>query len=170
MSFHQHVINELDHNRKVFEGLLEDVPKDMISWKDHANRWSLLEIVCHLHDEEKEDFRARVRLALGDPSKGFVSIDPQGWVKERKYAEQDYDLMLFKFLKQRKISIEWLSSLKNPAWENYTVHKSLGAMSAELFLSNWLAHDLLHFRQITKLKFDYLKNISDQDLSYAGVW
>ena len=170
MSYHQHIINELDLNRKVYEALLEDVPKEMILWKDDPKRWSLLEIVCHLHDEEKEDFRARVRSVLSDPAKPLNAIDPQGWVKSRDYASQDYDLMLFKFLKQRKISIEWLNSLHSPKWKNFMVHKSLGEMSAELFLSNWLAHDHLHFRQIVKLKFDYLKSVSDQDLSYAGDW
>jgi hypothetical protein len=170
MSYHQHIINELDLNRKVYEGLLQDVPKEMISWKDDPKRWTLLEIVCHLHDEEKEDFRARLRSVIVDPTKALTAIDPQGWVKNRDYASQDYDLMLFKFLKQRKISIEWLNSLKDPKWKNFIVHKSLGEMSAELFLSNWLAHDHLHFRQIIKLKFDYLTHLSDQDLSYAGDW
>jgi hypothetical protein len=33
-----------------------------------------------------------------------------------------------------------------------------------------MAHDLLHIRQITKLKYDYLKYLSGQGLSYAGDW
>ena len=84
--------------------------------------------------------------------------------------DQDYDLMLFKFLKQRKISVEWLETLKKPKWENSYAHPSLGNLSAGLFLSNWLAHDHLHFRQITKTKYDYLNENSDHDLSYAGGW
>jgi hypothetical protein len=78
--------------------------------------------------------------------------------------------MLFKFLKQRKVSVEYLRSLKNAPWKNAYKHSSLGEMSAELFLANWLAHDHLHIRQIMKLKYDFLKEVSGQDLSYAGNW
>lgn len=170
MAFEEEIIKELKSNRMVFKNLLLKVPKEMINWRNHPLRWSLLEIVCHIHDEEKEDFRARVRSVLNDPNQALTSIDPQGWVQKREYAKQDYDLMLFKFLMQRKVSIEWLESLENPKWGNTFTHPSLGNMSARLFLANWLAHDHLHFRQITKLKFDFLKENSDQDLSYAGSW
>jgi hypothetical protein len=170
MPVYTYIIKELESNRKVFENLLELVPEEMIQWKGKSNRWSLLEIVCHLYDEEKEDFRSRLKSVLKDPEKGFSPIDPEGWVAKKKYADQDYDLMLFKFLKQRKISIEYLRTLKNPSWKNAHKHASLGELSAELFLANWLAHDHLHIRQIVKLKYDFLKEISEQDLSYAGNW
>lgn len=170
MSFHKNIIIELKNNRKVFKDLLKGVPKDMITWKDDPKRWSLLEIVCHLHDEEKEDFRARVKSVLEDPKKELTPIDPQGWVSDRAYDTQNYKKMCKAFLKERKRSVKWLSSLKDPQWENTFKHAKLGDMSAELFLSNWLAHDHLHIRQIIKLKYDFLKATSEQDLSYAGNW
>ena len=170
MNYNTSIIKELDNNRRVYENLLDDVPKEMISWKDDLKRWSLLEIVCHLYDVEKEDFRARVKSVLNDPTQALTPIDPVGWVKDRNYADQDYDLMVFRFLKQRKISVEWLNSLKDPPWKNSFNYASLGNMSAELFLSNWLAHDHLHFRQIVKLKFDFLKDVSGHKLDYAGNW
>lgn len=170
MAFEYEIIKELKDNLNVYKSLLVDVPKEMIYWKDRSARWTLLEIVCHLHDEEKEDFRARVRSVLKDPDQALVSFDPQEWVLSRNYAEQDYELMLFKFFKQREISYEWLESLKDPKWHNTFQHPTLGAMSAGLFLANWLAHDHLHFRQIIKLKFDFLKDSSNHDLSYAGSW
>ena len=43
-------------------------------------------------------------------------------------------------------------------------------MSAENILANWLAHDLLHIRQITTLHWEYLSNMSESNLSYAGDW
>ena len=170
MALEKEIIAELKQNLTVFRGLLENLPEEMVRWKDHPLRWSLLEIVCHLYDEEKEDFRARTRSVLLDPNKPLTPFDPQEWVVSRAYAEQDYELMLFKFVKQRKISIEWLESLKDPAWDNSYAHPSLGNLSARLFLSNWLAHDHLHFRQIIKTKYDYLKENLEDDLSYAGNW
>ena len=170
MSRIQSIIDELDSNRFVFEGLLMNVPEKMIQWKDAQERWNLLEIVCHMLDEEVEDFRARVKSVLADPEKDPIPINPEGWVKERKYAEQEYHAKWRAFLNERKKSIAFLKELKDPQWDNTYQHHLLGPMSAFLFLSNWLAHDHLHIRQIIKLKFDFLKDQSGESLSYAGNW
>src|SRR5690348_11163109 len=46
--------------------------------------WAPIEILCHLRDEETEDFGARLRAVL-DGRKEFVPIDPERWVEERGY-------------------------------------------------------------------------------------
>jgi hypothetical protein len=43
-------------------------------------------------------------------------------------------------------------------------------MTARSFLTNWLAHDYLHLRQILRIKHHYLKTESGESLSYAGAW
>jgi hypothetical protein len=164
------IIQSLNRNKDVFKELLQEVAQQEYLWSQEPSKWSLLEIVCHIRDEEVDDFRTRVKYVLEDPLQALPSIDPVGWVKKRKYIEQDYDSVLDNFIYEREQSVKWLSSLKNPKWNNSYLHPKLGPMSAKLFLSNWLAHDLLHIRQIIKLRFDYLKYISSEDLSYAGNW
>lgn len=165
-----HIKNELERNKEVFKELLYHVTKEEFLWRPGPNKWCLLEIVCHLHDEEIEDFRTRVRYVLETPDLPLPSIDPAAWVKERHYKDLNYQSILNALIQEREHSVKWLKSLKNPKWDNYYEHPKLGPMSAQLFLSNWLAHDLLHIRQIIKLRFDYLKHISSEDLSYAGNW
>ena len=162
--------NELKRNKSVFNELLSNVSEDLYLWKPQPDKWCLLEIICHLHDEEVEDFRIRVKYVLETPELKLPAIDPVSWVKDRNYIEQDYKSKLNSLLKERDQSIAWLDSLKAPKWDNFYKHPKLGPMSARLFLSNWLAHDLLHIRQIMKLRFEYLKQISSEDLSYAGKW
>ena len=137
-------------------------------WKPEPSKWCLIEIVCHLFDEEREDFRTRVRTTLENPGKRPPPIDPVGWVKSRNYISQDFEEMTQKFLIERTTSVDWLKSLNNPEWKNAYHHQELGNLSAEHFLANWLAHDYLHFRQINKLQFQYLHRTSGMDLSYAG--
>jgi hypothetical protein len=129
-----------------------------------------LEIVCHLYDEEREDFRARLKYVLEVPTEPFPPINPTGWVTERAYLKQDYAETLNNFLKERQQSVEWLQTLTSPKWDNAYDHPKFGSMSAKMFLSNWLAHDYLHVRQIIKLKFDYLKKLTGETLIYAGEW
>lgn len=164
------IINELHRNRDIFYHLLKDVPKDEHIWSQEKGKWCLLEIVCHLYDEEREDFRMRVKCVLEDPNTPPPPFDPIAWVNERNYIDQNYDQTLSKFLFERDESMNWLNSLKDPNWESTYHHPKLGPMSAQLFLSNWLAHDYLHIRQIIKLKFDYLKQVSKESLNYAGNW
>ena len=165
------IITQLDRNAKTFRSLLEGLSKEEYRWQPTPDKWCLLEIVCHLLDEEREDFRARVRHVLETPDEPMSPIDPVGWVKERKYVEQSYNDMVANFLKERTNSIEWLRSLVSPAWGNVYHHPKFGAMRASLFLSNWLAHDYLHFRQITRLKYAWLKQVlTEESLGYAGNW
>jgi hypothetical protein len=91
-------------------------------------------------------------------------------VTERKYMEQDFETVTRSFLNERSASVAWLTQLEHPKWENVYHHESLGTISVQRFLASWLAHDYLHLRQITKLKYDYLIHSTGEDVSYAGEW
>jgi hypothetical protein len=166
------VINGLAANAAVFKALLSGVPKETYMWRPAPEKWCLLDIACHLYDEEREDFGARTKQALLDPNGPWVKIDPVAWVTERKYAEQDYEKKVAEFLAEREKSVQWLRSLGNADWSSALNHPKVGPLKAELFLTNWLAHDYLHFRQITRTKYLYLKSQSgDIPLDYAGeLW
>ena len=167
---HKKIIENLKGNRDVFSTILSNKNKHEYLWKPNNTKWCLLEVVCHLYDEEREDFRSRVKHTLETPNEPMPMFDQIAWVKDRKYIEQDYNQMVEKLLEERLYSINWLSSLKDPSWENAYLHPKLGALSAEHFLVNWLAHDFLHIRQIVGLQFLHLKQTSNNNLSYAGSW
>ncbi len=164
------IISQLEANIEVFKGLLTNLDEEMVMWKPTSDRWCMLEIVCHLIDEEIHDFRARVGAALDADQYPFYAIDPVGWVTERKYIEQDYTSKVNEWINERTKSIDWLRSLDNPDWENSFQHPDFGPVSASHFLSNWLAHDHIHVRQINRTKRTYLEHISDENLEYAGKW
>jgi hypothetical protein len=166
----KYIIDELKRNKGVFNELLKDIDKDIYLWRPAPEKWNILEIIGHLYDEEREDFRARVKQALENAEQPLSPIDPVGWVTERKYAEQDYEKTLQKFLSERDSSIAWLDTLADVKWDNIVMHPKLGDISAEMFFSSWLAHDYLHIKQITKVKYDYLKQLSEDKVSYAGEW
>ena len=167
---HGEIILQLEKNKNVFKSLFEGLDSAMITWKPLPEKWCLLEIICHLYDEEREDFRARLRHTLETPGLPMPKIDPQGWVKDRSYMERDFEAMVAKFLYEREESVKWLNSLSMPAWKNIHLHPSLGELSAEMFLGNWLAHDYLHFRQVTFTKYQYLIKHFNTRFDYAGDW
>lgn len=161
---------ELERNKKVFESNLSGLNKNQYLWKPAKKDWCLLEIVCHLYDEEREDFGARLKQILESIDKPFDPIDPEGWVESRKYIEQDFDKKVKDFINERQKSIEWLNSVINHDWKKFYKHPLFGDMTAGMFLANWLAHDYIHIRQIVKIKYAYLESKSPENLSYAGDW
>lgn len=168
---HHKIIQELSSNHGAFKTLLQGLNSEHFLWKSAPEKWCLLEIVCHLNDEETEDFRTRTKQALENPKVAIKPIDPPGWVVQRNYIQQNYTQVLNKFLYKREESVNWLNSLSNPQWGNAVKHHELGKITAEMFLTNWLAHDYLHLRQIIKLKYNYLAEHSSGALNYAGdIW
>ncbi|WP_298341235.1 DinB family protein [uncultured Algibacter sp.] len=164
------IICNLENNKSIFENLLKDIPENQYLWRPKPEKWCLLEIVCHLLDEEIYDFRARVKHALEYPEKKLIPIDPEGWVNDKNYILNNYKSTLQSFLNERANSVTWLKELDVANWENSLLHPELGKLSAEQFLRNWLAHDYLHIRQILRYKFEFLKASSSISLSYAGNW
>lgn len=164
------IIKELSRNRSVFHSMLAGTTRNEFIWKPAADKWSLVEVLCHLVDEEREDFRARVSHSLQSSKEPLPPIDPVGWVQSRKYLDQNFDRKLEEFMDERRMSVEWLNQLESPVWENFIEHSALGKMTANRFLANWLAHDQIHIRQIVKIKRAYLSFVSGEDLTYAGNW
>jgi hypothetical protein len=167
----QYIISRLEKNKSEFGIMLSLLSEKEILFKPRPEKWCLLEVACHLHDEEREDFRERIKSVLESPETAFRKIDPAAWVTERKYMAQDFEYMLKQFLNEREESVKWLRSLKMPHWDNAYMHPKVGPVTARLLLTNWLAHDFLHMRQILKLKYDFLRTGSGEKMDYAGdVW
>jgi hypothetical protein len=167
---HEEISRQLALNKNVFRYLLQGMKEDMYTWQPEPGKWCLLEIVCHLCDEEREDFRTRVKHVLERPNDPMPSIDPQGWVQSRNYMNRDYEATINDFINEREISVNWLNSLSSAEWNNVHLHPKFGPLSAAMLLANWLAHDYLHIRQITRTKYYYLQKHSDVNLGYAGDW
>lgn len=165
-----YLTNRLSQNRGVFESLLRDVPAEQAVWKPSPEKWSMLEVVNHLYDEEREDFRARLELTLKDPAEPWPPIDPPGWVVTRRYSERELGPSLDSFLSEREKSLSWLQGLSAAHWENR--HDVSGRVrTAGDLLASWLAHDFLHIRQLTRLHWQYVSVIAaPYETTYAGPW
>jgi hypothetical protein len=164
------VVVRMSDNRRVFEGLVRDVGNEQARWKPSPAKWSILEVINHLYDEEREDFRQRLEIVLADPTKPLPPIRPQEWVIERAYNERELQVSLDSFLGEREQSLFWLRSLSAPNWDNRHERAS-GSLSAGDLLASWLAHDFLHLRQLARLHWQYVGAISvPYDTTYAGPW
>ena len=106
--------NQLTHSARTIQSIVFGLSTEQAHWKPTPDEWSIAEVMMHLYDEERDDFRARVRCIFADPTQEWPPIDPEGWAKERQYNERPLSDSLDAFLEERQTSIDWLNSLENP--------------------------------------------------------
>ncbi|MEZ4860520.1 MAG: DinB family protein [Caldilineaceae bacterium] len=168
---HVAIARQLAHNAQSIRALLLGVTEDQARWKPSADDWSMLEVINHLYDEEREDFRQRIEYLLFRPGEVPAPIDPTGWVTERGYNQRDLARSLQQFLAERAHSVAWLHGLNEPAWDTTYNHPSGFSVTARDFLVNWAAHDLLHLRQLVELHYHWhQQQVAPLSLAYAGDW
>ena len=164
-------IERLVTNAEVIRRLLSGVSGEQARWKPAPDRWSLLEVINHLCDEEREDFRTRLDLLLHQAERPWPPIDPLNWVTLREYNGRDPEPSLHAFLSERQQSVKWLKSLSHPAWQAAHSHPEAGTIRAGDLMVSWVAHDFFHIRQITNLLWESLTAAAEPySTSYAGPY
>ena len=170
---------ELANSTEMIRSLLADVSQEEAQYKPSRSTWSILEVTCHLYDEEREDFREHLDFIISTSLNASLhrqgkdewhSIAPFAWVKLRKYNQQNFKTIQRKFFNEREKSLAWLRSLKNTDWD-ITYQSQWGIMRAGDMLASWVAHDNLHVRQLTELRRARIERIAKPYyIQYAGDW
>lgn len=167
---HETLYRELTFSTEMIRALLAGISQEEAQIKPNAESWSILEVICHLYDEEREDFREHLDFILHHQHEEWHSIDPQGWVTERKYNQQNFSEKQAGFFSERQKSLDWLNGLAAANWETaYTSQH--GSMTAGEMFACWVAHDNLHIRQLVELRRKYIERaVHPNEIQYAGDW
>lgn len=67
------VIEQFECNLRAIEELTKNLSEEQARWK-RDNKWSVLEIINHLYDEECDDFRLRLTLIIEDPRADYRQL------------------------------------------------------------------------------------------------
>lgn len=169
MEIAENITRMADHAASI-HSLTQGIAAEQARWRPAAESWSILEVINHLYDEEREDFRVRLDHILHQPGRDFPPIDPQGWVTARKYNERDLAESVANFLAEREKSLDWLGGLGTPDWEAFR-EAPWGKLRAGDMLAAWVAHDVLHLRQLVELHYALAaRDLNPYRPDYAGEW
>ena len=162
--------NQMAKHAASIQSLTAGISAEQARWKPDPKAWSILEVINLLYDEERADFRVRVDMTLHQPAEPWPPINPEGWVTEHGYNQRDLAQSVEDFLAERRKSLAWLGDLEAPDWEA-SVTVPFGRFSAGDILAAWMAHDLLHLRQLVELHWAYtLQAAQPYHVNYAGEW
>jgi hypothetical protein len=122
---------------------------EAVLWRERPveKEWSPVEVVCHLRDEETEDFGARVRVVVAGGER-FVPIDPERWAVERRYRDADPVTALAALCEHRAANLEFLETVPPDRLRATVTHAGMGTLSGLDLLAAWVTHDRLHLAQL----------------------
>lgn len=164
-------IAALEMNPAAIATLARAMPADGVRWRPEPDDWSALEVINHLADEEREDFRTRLAFVLDPRGETPPPNHPAAWVIERGYNGRDFDESLARFVGERRQSLAWLRGLATPDWSRAWESSAGYALRAGDLLASWAAHDLLHLRQLVALQYLYrAQQAAPYRVAYAGDW
>jgi hypothetical protein len=159
----------LTRGRDVIRGLAANLSEEQAHWRPAPGKWSIVEVINHLYDEEMSDFRLRLHILLKRPKDPWPPMDPEAWCRDRRYNERRLFESLETFTVERNKSIEWLGELTDVDWDLCRDHSRLGPLHAGDLLAAWVAHDYLHIAQMARLHTAYIDKIAEPySAKYAG--
>jgi hypothetical protein len=131
----------------LLETMLAGLAPDGWRARPAPDEWAPVEIVCHLRDEEAEDFGARVRVVLSGGT-SFAPIDPERWAVERRYRDADPGDALAAFRRLRGESLALLETAPVEALARAVTSPSGLSLSGLDIVAAWVTHDRLHLAQM----------------------
>ena len=142
----------LSRTPATLDTMLRDLPDDWIAANEGGNTWSPYDIVGHLIHGECADWipRARIILEHGE-RRPFEPFD-----RLAQFAESEGKTLahlLDDFAAARRQSLTALAALRltDADLDRQGKHPALGTVTLRQLLATWVAHDLDHIMQISRV-------------------
>lgn len=160
----------LDRTPATLNALLRDLPDAWTARNEGEKTWTAYDIVGHLIHGEKTDWipRARIILESGE-SRAFDPFDRLAQFREG--VGKPLGKLLDEFAKLRAENLTQLRGLglSREDFGRRGRHPALGAVTLSELLAAWVAHDLTHVHQISRvLAHQYREAVGPWSI-YLGV-
>jgi hypothetical protein len=131
---------------------LKGLPRALLLWTPAPGKWSILEIVCHLRDMERDAYLARYRRILAEESPLLPDADGDLYSLENDYRSQKLSQVLRDWTRLRREVLRLLSKVKLEEWERAGIHETAGRLTMSDFLRRQaVGNDEAHLGQIAAI-------------------
>lgn len=132
---------------------VKGVPKKLLTWSPAPGKWSILEIVGHLRDMEREAYLERYRRILEEDRPSLPDVDGDQLALERDYRSLRLAEVVRDWAAARKQCLQLLKRVKREQWGRVGVHETAGPLTVEQFLERQaVGNDEAHLGQIEAIK------------------
>jgi hypothetical protein len=166
----QQTISLLARTPAALNAFLRELPEEWTHKNEGGDTWNVFDVVAHLIYGEQADWipRARIILQFGE-SRAFESFDRKGHIKlsQGKTLAQ----LLDEFARARSESLDQLRALnlRSEDLERRGKHPAFGPVLLSQHLASWVAHDLTHLHQISRIMAHQYREAVGPWSAYLGV-
>jgi DinB superfamily len=132
------------------EKLLDGVPEEVLRRRPQPGKWSVVEILAHLAEDELAT-SWRYRQMLENDGGPLASFDQDRWAEWGDYASWDPASALALFRLLRDANLRLLRSLDATQLRASGVHAERGPLTVADLARHMAGHDLNHLEQIRSL-------------------
>ena len=145
------MIAKLQETPKTLSSLLQGVSDEVLRRKPAPEKWSMLEIACHLRDVEQLFVERYAKMANHDrPALRMMNQDEVAVAL--KYNEDDPAAAIRDFRALRTETISLLSALASQSWQRIGLHPKRGDFTIAGQADVHVKHDANHLNQIRALR------------------
>jgi DinB superfamily len=142
----------LERTPGVVDALLSNLPAAWTTGNEGGETWSPFDVVGHLIDGERTDWMPRVRIIVEQGAgRRFEPVDRFTHISRNKGRAVDELLAEFRQLRAKNLSELRALGLTPAQLQLRGEHPAFGSVTLEQLLATWVAHDLGHLAQITRV-------------------
>jgi hypothetical protein len=135
----------------VLTRVVEDVPGAIVTIPEAPGKWSIRHVVQHLADSELVG-GVRLRLILAQDRPPLTAYDQDLWAGGLRYQDVEVHDALGQFTVLRRANLRLWEGLTAEDLPRVGLHSERGEESLEHLRKLYAAHDLLHLRQIERIR------------------
>ena len=165
-----HTIAFLTRTPAALDALLRDLPEAWTLRNEGEGTWSAFDVVGHLIHAERTDWipRARIILQFGE-TRTFEPFDRRPQERESQGKSLGQLLDEFGHLRSEKLDELRALNLRPQDLERRGRHPALGVVTLSELLAAWVAHDLTHLHQISRIMAYQYRAAVGPWSAYLGV-
>ena len=130
--------------------LTATLPDAALDFQPTADDWSIREILAHSVDDEMYVMRTRLERIVKEDRPHLAPHDEKQWYATRNTSRDAIDELLADFQLQRAASLGLIRFLRDSDWAREGFQPEYGHFTAEIWLSHWATHDVVHLEQIER--------------------
>lgn len=142
----------LERTPGVIDALLSDLAAEWTTGNEGGETWSPFDVVGHLIDGELTDWMPRVRIIVEQGAgRRFEPVDRFVHISRNKGRSLDQLLTELRQLRAKNVTDLRALDLTPAQLQLRGEHPAFGSVTLEQLLATWVAHDLGHLAQITRV-------------------
>jgi DinB superfamily len=142
----------LERTPGALDALLRELPEIWVKGNEGEGTWNAIDVIGHLIDADRVNWMPRARQILkSDEMTKFAPFDRGGHVRETQGKELAQLLDAFAALRAKNVAELRGMEIVERDYERKAEHPALGVVTLGQLLSAWVAHDLTHLHQISRI-------------------